>query len=231
MPSAIDLSQIELPDEEELNAPTDFSRNDYDDERSLLECVVCGAALTGRATKYCDAHKTPASRTIRKPPRSKSSSNKRAATLDEWGDFNLIVLIAVTWLIGRFVAGGQGLFLRPPQGVTEQELTAASDYYSMDAEEAGPIAKLLASRIHPTKLNKRFGHYIVSSLELEDVGYALWGYGKRVGPAFIDRISKPKSTPPPTNNEGSKTNGTPRQNYGGAIDINALRRAVNPQNS
>jgi hypothetical protein len=81
----------------------------------------------------------------------------------------------------------------------EQDLVDSTEYLAMTDEEAGPIARLMASKIQPTAFNKKVGKHIVNALEYEDVGIALWTYGKRVGPPLAARmtIKKPAQLRPP----------------------------------
>jgi hypothetical protein len=209
---------------ESVDRPGESPTGDY--------CSVCGKELVyagrGKHPTKCEDHK--AGSTAGTSTRGNRSSAKGGASRAEWEDFNTVALISITWLIGRFAAGGQGLFLRPPPTMTDEELTSLSDYLSMDAEEAQPIAKLLAGHIAPTSFNKRFGKHVVKALEYEEVGGALWEYGKRVGPVLQSRLAKKpaqspkiqvaKTTPPPTQapkpttkaqaQKGSTTNGAQR---------------------
>lgn len=167
------------------------------------ECVVCGDPITyagrGPQPKYCAAHKKVSSRSVKSNPVKRKGAtskgtpkNSTPATAEQWDHLALVALISITWIIGRFAAGGQGLMLKPPPGTSEEVLTAETDFLSMNAEEAGPIAKMIATRITPTNFNKRYGRVVVHALEWEDVGYALWGYGKRIAPPLAERLHKPK---------------------------------------
>ena len=231
----------------------DFGLEEPDDPEYLEEpvgpeCVVCGAPITyagrGPQPKYCEAHKKPSSRkspaepgeptgtvTTKRPTptrRPRADSNKRKATEEEWDRFLLIVLISFTWLIGRFAAGGQGLLLKPPPGMSDEALAEQADYLSMNAEEAGPIAKMMATRLTPSKFNKKYGKLVVVSLEWEEVGYALWGYGKRVGPALVTRVQRPKTRKERTNGPTGQTTGSTN----GALSArDAVRLFSRPTNS
>jgi len=161
-------------------------------------CSVCGVALVyggrGKHPTKCDAHKAKGS--TGGAGRSRSLGG---ATLAEWSRFNVVALTVVTYLVARFASGGQGLFLKCPASMKEQDLVDSTEYLAMTDEEAGPIARLMASKIQPTGFNKKVGKHIVNALEYEDVGIALWTYGKRVGPPLAARmaIKKPAQLRPP----------------------------------
>jgi len=209
---------------ESVEPPGSFASAD-----DALQCIVCGAPLEysgrGKRPQYCADHKTPASRnqtsegsTPRKRRSGGGGAKGRKATESEWNRFLSIVLIGGTYLVGRYAAGGHGLMLDPPLGVTTEELDAYAIELAMLPEEAGPIANLMAKRVTPSELNKKVGRYIVSSLEYQEVGAALMDYGKRIGPVLVQRISNkeaPVRTPrharkqAQTYNEGNTQNGAP----------------------
>jgi len=220
------IEDLSAADQLEINELLN-DMNDVADETSAivdntpeLYCETCGKQLewsgSGRHPKYCADHRTVASR---KAPAKKTSNNRsntasnrratnrknnRAATLDEWQEFNKITLIVITYIFGRFLAGGKGLLLRQPNELTENEFDQATEYYAMTDEEAIVLGNFVSSRVLETGFNKKYGHVIISTLELEDVGYAMWGYTKRVGPAFLERI---KVIKPIKNNNKGRTNG------------------------
>ena len=171
---------------------------DPQDSPSGDSCSVCGVALVyggrGKHPTKCDAHKAKGS--TGGGGRSRSLGG---ATLAEWSRFNVVALTVVTYLVARFASGGQGLFLKCPASMKEQDLVDSTEYLAMTDEEAGPIARLMASKIQPTAFNKKVGKHIVNALEYEDVGIALWTYGKRVGPPLAARmaIKKPVQLRPP----------------------------------
>ena len=165
-------------------------------------CQVCGTPTyrtsdRGRWPSYCPEHKSPGNRNTggsasRTP--GKGKSKERAATEGEWNKFYILTLIIGTYLVGRFAAGGSGLFLNPPPGMTKQELDELANDLGMEREEAEPIAKILAQKTTPTKVNKRVGKYVVNVLDYEEVGEALWSYGKRIAPVLAERMSKHPAT-------------------------------------
>ena len=167
---------------------------DVEGERSSSGdyCGVCGIALhyggRGKHPKYCAEHK---SGSVSKTAGTARRSNAKAANESEWVTFNLYLLIGATYLLAKFLAGGQGLFLRKPDELTEGEFDRTTSYLAMNDEEARPIAKLLAQRMVGTTLNKKYGKHIVRALEYEEIGTALWAYGERVGPAIKYRINAP----------------------------------------
>ena len=171
---------------------------DQEDSPSGDRCSVCGVALVyggrGKHPTKCDAHKAKGS--TGGGGRNRSLGG---ATLAEWSRFNVVALTVVTYLVARFASGGQGLFLKCPASMKEQDLVDSTEYLAMTDEEAGPIARLMASKIQPTAFNKKVGKHIVNALEYEDVGIALWTYGKRVGPPLAARmaIKKPAQLRPP----------------------------------
>ena len=171
---------------------------DPQDSPSGDRCSVCGVALVyggrGKHPTKCDAHKAKGS--TGGGGRNRSLGG---ATLAEWSRFNVVALTVVTYLVARFASGGQGLFLKCPASMKEQDLVDSTEYLAMTDEEAGPIARLMASKIQPTGFNKKVGKHIVNALEYEDVGIALWTYGKRVGPPLAARmaIKKPAQLRPP----------------------------------
>jgi hypothetical protein len=167
-------------------------------------CEICSKPLTyggrGRKPRFCDDHKTPAQRNAagndgtQKPARTRRGKKHRAATETEWNQFLGIALLSLTYVLGRFVAGGTGLLLDRPPTLSDDEFEQSAEFYSMTAEEVRPIAALVAKRATPSALNKRAGWLVVQSLELEEVGAALWEYGKRIGPAFAHRIQNKAPT-------------------------------------
>lgn len=167
----------------------------------LDQCEVCGATLSysgkGKHPRFCADHKTPGSRnapgSTPPPPRGRGKSHKKA-TESEWSSFMLTVLIGGTYLVGRFAAGGHGLLLEPPPGMSKADLDAYAEALSMQADEAKPIAELIAKRATPSAVNKKAGWIIVNFLEIEEVGAALWSYGARIAPVIAARM---QATPNP----------------------------------
>lgn len=169
-------------------------------------CDVCGDPIEwtpghGRKPKYCTLHKTPASRNRTDAggavggtgKKRTSKTNSKKATEDQWDGFLSMILLAGSYMVGRFAAGGTGLLLQAPIGMTTESLDEYSDMLAMSEDEAEPIAKLIAQRAAPSAFNKKYGYLVVNSLELEAVGAALFSYGKRIGPVLADRIKN--STP------------------------------------
>ena len=152
------------------------------------ECQVCGVALPysgrGRHRKYCDEHKSGNN------PKEQRAKATGGASKAQWSHFNAVVLMAATYLLARFAAGGTGLLLRCPPHIAPEMLDATTEYLSMTDKEAEPIAALIASKVQPTKFNAKHGRKVIALLELEDVGEALWAYGERIGPALAQRMAK-----------------------------------------
>ena len=182
-----------------MNPEADTMEADIIDEPEYA-CVVCGSEIfyggRGPKPKYCEAHKEPAKRTPAKKTVSSKRVGKRGATEAEWSHFGSVMLIAISWLIARFAAGGQGIMLRPPPGMPLEQLDEASDLMSLTQDEASVLAKFMAVRITPSNFNKKFGQAVVKSLEYEDIGWVLFDYSKRVGPALAARVYKPKPKAP-----------------------------------
>jgi hypothetical protein len=211
---------------------------------STYFCQECGVGLgTGKAgegRKWCPQHKPARTSHHAKrgrPPRAVAASSSETpsekkptghgASEAQWFRFSVVVLLAASYFLARFAAGGQGLFLRPPDGVSDAELSAATEALSMETDEAEPVAKLIAARITPTALNKRYGAHIVTALEYEDAIEALWGYAKRVGPPLAARLSGATPPPPPPApinvRVKASTNGSTRQDQGNAAVVAAFR--------
>lgn len=162
-------------------------------------CETCNKPLEwtpgrGRPPRFCPEHKQTSTRNntgaTTTPNKEKNKGKKRKASEDDWQKFLTMGLITGTYLVGRFAAGGQGLFLNPPSGMTDDELDDLSMNLSMEGDEAKPIAVLLAKKLTPSELNKRAGYLIVNFLELEEVGAALFGYGRRIAPVLGQRLAK-----------------------------------------
>lgn len=200
---------LDGPDFEEVSPPEGPSTSASGDY-----CSVCGTPLVyrgrGKHPTKCAQHKGTASRSTSSGGKGKGASEK------EWDRFSYVVLVACTWLLARYAAGGVGLMLKPPPGVPEADFDAYTDSLAMMDDEAKPLAKLIASRITPTELNKKVGKYIIAAVEYEDVGYALWGYGKRIGPPLVERMAtprarkqpKPQAAVQPVTRKVASTNGT-----------------------
>lgn len=192
------VEEVELPQTQEEDGNPGRDTSDH-------ECTVCGVPVyrtSGRGPwpKYCPEHKTGNS------PSSKASSgggskHKGGATESEWRTFGATALIALTYLFGRFLAGGKGVFLRNPGPMTDEQFEGTTEYLSMSADEAKPIAQILALRLTPTTFNKKYGKHIVAILEYEEAGAALYTYGQRVGPAITSRVNQPKTPKQPRKRE------------------------------
>jgi hypothetical protein len=165
-------------------------------------CAQCGTVIPwtpghGRKPKWCEAHKTPASRGETSGSRGGGGTGKGrgkgkhnvTATEKQWNDFLGILLLSGTYIVGRYAAGGNGLMLDPPGYVDPELWEGYVEDLAMRSDEAKPIADLLAKRAVPSKLNKRAGWLVVNALELEEVGSALWAYGRRIGPLLSQRIA------------------------------------------
>jgi hypothetical protein len=215
-------------------------------DTSTYFCQACGVGLgtgkAGEARKWCAQHKpqrshhkiggeyhrpsSPAASSSEGPSEKKPSGH--GASEAQWFRFSVVVLLTASYLLARFAAGGQGLLLRPPAGVADAELAAATEALSMETDEAEPVAKLIAARITPTALNKRFGTHIVTALEYEDAVEALWAYAKRVGPPLVFRLSGATPPPPPPPapinvRVKASTNGSTRQDQSNAAVVAAFR--------
>jgi hypothetical protein len=180
---------------------TELVNDDYDPGGEHT-CVVCGTPTyrtsnKGRWPIYCDDHKTAASRnghsssgsaTAGADKKRRKGKKHGAAKEDDWNKFFIILLLGGTYAVGRFAAGGQGLMLEPPKGVSEEQLTALAEYLAMSEDEVVPIANYLAPMLVPTGFNKKYGYVITQAVELEEIGAALWQYGKRITPALAERI-------------------------------------------
>jgi hypothetical protein len=178
---------------EEVERPTRYTAQTPDDTTNFTgpsgdECQVCGVALPysgrGRHRKYCDEHKSGNN------PKEQRAKTTGGASKAQWSHFNAVVLMAATYLLARFAAGGTGLFLRCPPHIAPEMLDATTEYLAMTDKEAEPIAALIASKVQPTKFNAKHGRKVIALLELEDVGEALWAYGERIGPALAQRMAK-----------------------------------------
>ena len=186
-------------------------------------CEVCGIALhysgKGRHPRFCTEHKPGAS----SGGDGRKRGGKRKATEKEWDTFLAIFIMAASYIPARYAAGGTGPILNCPPGLDSGMFETATETLSMQPEEAEPIAAYLAKRATPSALNKKVGWLVVQSLELEQVGEALWQYGKRIAPAVASRAAH--RTAAPTTRKA--TSGTSRQNpvIDNATIVAAYRRA------
>lgn len=163
---------------------------------TTVPCEVCGAPVPysgrGPKPKFCSDHKSPSSRNQQgattKAKGSTKKTNKTEASESQWNDFLAMALVAGTYVVARYAVGGNGLLLDPPAGMSAQQLDAHAQDYSMNGAEAAPIAKFMAGRASSSVVNKKVGFIVVHALELEDIGGALWDYGKRIGPVLGSRI-------------------------------------------
>jgi hypothetical protein len=171
-------------------------------------CEVCGIALhysgKGRHPRFCTEHKPGAGST----GTSRTRGGRRKATEHEWNTFLAIFIMAASYIPARYAAGGTGPILDCPPGLNPELFEEATETLSMRPEEAAPIAAYLAKRATPSALNKRIGWLVVQSLELEQVGEAMWQYGKRIVPAVAARAVHRTATP----TTGKATSATSRQN-------------------
>jgi hypothetical protein len=171
-------------------------------------CEMCGIALhysgKGRHPRFCAEHKPGA----QSGGDGRKRSGKRKATESEWNSFLAIFILAASYIPARYAAGGTGIILNCPPGEDLAQFESYTETLSMQPEEAAPIAAYLAKRATPSTLNKKVGWLVVQSLELEQVGEALWQYGKRITPAVTARAAH-RTAPPTTGKASSDTN---RQN-------------------
>jgi hypothetical protein len=180
-------------------------------------CERCGVALhyagKGRHPRFCDEHKPGAG----SGDGGHTRKGRRKATENEWNSFLAIFILAASYIPARYAAGGTGLILDCPPGENLEQFESYTEELSMQPQEAAPIAAYLAKRATPSTLNKKVGWLIVQSLELEQVGEALWQYGKRIAPAVAARAAHQTPKPRKVNS------GTNRQDT--AVDNAAVVRA------
>lgn len=196
------------------------------------QCIICGTPLyyggRGRHPQYCDEHRpTSASNSANSRPRTGNRGKGKAgkhveASEQQWDDFIRIVTLGGSYILARWIAGGSGLMLDAPPHFNKEIFEDTTEHYAMNADEAAPLAAFFSRRAVGSVLNKKAGFMVVAALDLEEIGEALWTYGRRVGPGISARVQQGKA-PNVKAPRRQRSNGNPRQdtNNAGAPDATA----------